>query len=270
VRGLAELNRSGRGHKSMSGVARITTISALCFAGWAGGAAISATPAAACPIAPGVNTCTPDLLTVSASATFVQGTSGTITTCPPPPGQLCFTADWIEHIYREPGLNALGCFGCLTWVVEVTNRTTSTDILGHTNIANFTGFATDMGYETNTPPPGNPPFTTPGTTPPNNVARRANGSTLDWDTTCVAGNPGCTVTNEIGPGMTSSLFEVETDAKYVVPGSISIQNGLAGFQAALGPATPEAFWVPLFGVVGGAAIGLVAFRRRRRERASPN
>jgi hypothetical protein len=268
LRGLADLNRSGRGHLSMGGVGRIAAISGLCFAGWAGGAAISATPAAACVVTNGMN-CPPDSLTVSPSATFVQGISGTISTCP---GTPCFTADWVENIYREPGVNALGCFGCLTWVVQVTSRqiTQSPDIIARVTVGNFSNFQTDMGIETNTPPPGNPPFTGTGTVVPNSVERSATGSVLRWNFNCVAGNPGCTITNEIMPGQETVLLEVVTNAKYVVPGTVSLQDQTAGGQPALGPTVPDAMWVPALGVVGGAAIGLVAFRRRRRERTSPN
>jgi hypothetical protein len=268
VRGLAEMNRSGRSHRSMGGVGRIAAISALCFAGWVGGAAISATPAAACVVTNG-SVCAPDSLTVSASATFVQGTSGTISTCPQVP---CFIADWVENIYREPGVNAVGCFGCLTWVVQVTSRpiTQQADIISRVNIGNFSNFQTDMGIETNTPPPGNPPFTGTGTVVPNSVERSATGSVLRWHFDCVAGNPGCTITNEIMPGQETVLLEVVTNAKFVVPGTVSLQDQTAGSQPALGPTVPDAMWVPALGLVGGAAIGLVAFRRRRRERTSPN
>ena len=257
------------GKSRVSGVGRVAAISALCCAGWVGGAAISATPAAACVITNGTTTCAPDLLTVTPSATLVQGTSGTISTCPAVP---CFTADWVENIYREPGVNALGCFGCLTWVVQVTSRpiTQSPDIIARVNIGDFSQFQTDMGIETNTPPPGNPPFTGTGTVTPNNVERSATGSVLRWDFNCVAGNPGCTTTNEIMPGQETVFLEVVTNAKYVVPGTVSLQDQTAGGQPALGPATPEAFWVPVFGVVGAAVVGGFAFRRRRRERSTPN
>lgn len=247
----------------MKRLGRITVVAAFAFGGWTAGAAATAAPAFACPISPGTSTCVPDPLTVSPTATLVQGTGGTITTCPATP---CFVADWVENIYRDPATNALGCTNCLTWVVQVTNRPPgpnqpAVDLISRVTIGNFSGFLTDMGVETNTPPPGSPPFTS-GTNAPNNVERSASGGVLAWDFNC-PGPPACTTTNEIGPGQTSVLLEVETNAQQVVPGNISIQNETAGTQPALGPAVPEALWVPALGLFGGALAGGYVIRRRR-------
>ena len=242
----------------MGGLTRLGLMLATSVAGWGIGAAIAAPHAAACPISPGTNTCAPDSLTVSPSATWVSGTSGTISTCP---GTPCFTADWIENVYRENGNTAVCNFsGCLTWVVQISARQVqqSADIIQRITVGNFKGFHTDIGVETNTPPPGNPPFTGTGTNLPNNVERDSTGSVLAWDF-----NAG---PNDIGPGMGSTLLEIETDAKIVIPGTISIQNATAGSQPALGPALPDAMWVPALGAIGGAAAGAVALRRRKKAR----
>jgi hypothetical protein len=256
----------GNKRSRLNGAGRLAVITLLSLAGLGAGAAATATHAAACMITNGMSGCAPDSLTVSAGATWLQGASGTISTCPPPPGNPCFTADWVENVYRENGNTAVCNYsGCLTWVVQVTSRniTQSPDIISRVNIGNFSQFQTDMGVETNTPPPGNPPFTGAGTIVPNTVERSATGSVLRWHFDCVMGVNGCTSTNEIMPGQETVLLEVETNAKTIVPGTVSLQDQTAGSQPALGPALPEA-WVPALGAVGGAVIGVVAFRRRRR------
>ena len=93
---------------------------------------------------------------------------------------------------------------------------------------------------------------------------------LRWHFDCVQGLNGCTTTNEIMPGQETVFLEVVTNAKFVVPGTVSLQDQTAGGQPALGPTTPEAFWVPVFGVVGAAVVGGFAFRRRRRSAHTPN
>jgi hypothetical protein len=244
------------------------------MAGFGAGAVAAPATAAACPVAPGTTNCAPDPLTVSASATLVQGTSGTINTCATqaPP---CFTADWVENVYRENGNTAVCNYaGCLTWVVQISDRqiTQSPDFIQRVTVGNFHGFTVDMGVETNTPPPGNPPFFGAGANPPTTVDRDGSGNSLGWNFNCVAGVAGCTTTDEIMPGQTTVLLEAETNAKFLVPGSVGLINSTAGSSPALGPAVPEA-WVPALGAVGGAVIGAAAFRRRRRatrdNRATP-
>ena len=232
---------------------RIGAIAAFALSGWTAAALTTAAPAKACPIAPATFTCAPDLLTVSPSATLAQGKSGTIV-----PNPASFTANYTENVYRDPTNTLCNSPGnCLTWVVQVTNHTTTQDTLTRVTVSNFSGFITDLGYI-------QPPNTAPGMSNPNtgivpsNVERSNNGSVLRWDFN----------TTEIADGQTTVLLAVLTNATQVVPGTISVQDGTAVSDPAFGPALPEIPWVPALGLFGGAIAGGVLMRRGRKVRTA--
>ena len=101
-----------------------------------------------------------------------------------------------------------------------------------------------------------------GTKIPTDVSRSASGAVITWDFT--GSNP----SNLLSPGSTSNVLVVETNATNFQAGTVSAQDGgatqAAGFQP-VAPSTnvPDAPWVPAMGLLGGAAIGGVALRRRR-------
>jgi hypothetical protein len=234
---------------------RIGAVAACALSGWGAGAIIAATPAfASCgsPIAAGTNTCSPDQLTVSPSATVFDSKSGTITASPP-----TFTADWTETVYKDPTNTLCSSPGnCLTWVVKITGHipSGSSDVIERVTISKFDGFIINLGYI-------NPPNTAPGQTNigtqiPNNVERSTNGSILTWDFN--------TASTEIRDGQSTVLLEAMTNGTQIVPGTISVQDGAAGGGIADGPALPEVPLVPVLGLFGGALAGLILYRRGRR------
>ncbi|MBV8083300.1 MAG: hypothetical protein JO247_00650 [Chloroflexi bacterium] len=235
-------------------VARLSRLGLLCAAGafgWLGTAAVVASPASACVIAPGTSTCAPDVLTVSPSATLVSSTTGTISVNDPTNGAM-LDASYTEKVYRDP-TNSFGA-GCLTWVVQVTNTSTSADeTIEHVTISNFKGFLTDIGTDSN----GAPGFPSSGTQAPTNVTRNSSGVALGWD---FSGS------NDIAPGQSTVLLEAETNATSTVPGTVSVQDGVSGFGPAFGPALPEVAFVPALGLAGGVAFGAFTWRRRKRSR----
>ena len=137
----------------MKRLGRIGVVAACAFGGWAAGAAAMASPALACFTTPGL-TCAPDPLTVNSGATLFNQKSGTITaqdnsTTPP----TLIVADYTENVYQDQDNTLCGTPGkCLTWVLQVTNRASSTDTIARVTVSNFVGFTTDVGINTNGAP----------------------------------------------------------------------------------------------------------------------
>lgn len=238
--------RAGRGLRF---AARLATLATLGLGGWVAASTVAATPAFACPISPGTSSCAPDVLTVSPSATLVASQSNTITATDSISGTT-IVANYTENVYQDPANNY--CAGCLDWVVKVTNTQASNDAIERVTVSNFAGYLTDIGVDSN----GAPNLTNNGTVTPNNVERNGSGSVLSWDFN--ASSPD----NSIQPGQTSVLLEIETNATTYKPGTISVQDGVAGSGPAFGP-LPEVPLVPALGLMGGVVIGAVAWRRRR-------
>lgn len=238
----------------MKRIGRIGAIAAFAFGGWTAGAAFVAAPAAACNITPGMQ-CAPDLLTVNASATHFDQRSGTITaqdnTTTPP---TVIVADYTENVYQDPDNNLCGIAGkCLTWVLQVTNRASSTDTIARVTVSNFAGWTTETGINTN----GAPGMTDSGSNiAPDRVSRSSDGKIVRWD---FGQNGG----QEVGLGQTTRLLEIQTNATQTIPGTVTVQDGVAGNGPGLSPAIPETLWVPAIGLFGGAVAGGYAVRRRR-------
>lgn len=232
----------GRGRHLTMALARIATLSLLGLGGWVGTSAVAATPALACSIAPGTTTCVPDVLTVSPSATLVSSHTETVNN-----GSLNWT--YTERVYRDP--TNIYCGTCLTWVVKVTANATDRAGIQRVTVSDFSSYLTDIGTVSGSAPG----ITNDGTRAPNNVGRDGTGSVLSWDFT----------TNPIGAGQKSVLLEIETNSTAVKPGTISVQDGVAGSsENAFGP-IPEVPFVPALALLGGVAIGGVLWRRRRQE-----
>ena len=164
-------------------------------------------------------------------------------------------ATYTENVYRDP-TNPY-CGTCLDWVVKVSNAQNSTDPIERVTVSNFTSYLTDIGVDSN----GAPGLTNNGTVAPNNVERNNSGihplvglQFLDRPSNSTSLH-----------GQTSVLLEIATNATDFKPGTISVQNGVAGSGPALGP-IPEVPFVPALGLMGGVAIGGFAWRRRRRSR----
>lgn len=241
------------GLSRLRGAGGVALVAGTSVAGWLTGAVIAATPAAACTISPS-QTCAPDSLTISSTSTLVASKTNTITSCPFAPA--CFTVTYRENVYRDPAPTAVCAGGgCLTWLIQATSASSSTDPVARITIGDFKGFLVDMGTQTGSLPSGSG-FNTSAGVAPNMVNRDSSGVVLAWEFTAP----------EIMSGQHTVVLEAETNATQVVPGSISFQDVSTADDPALGPAVPEA-WVPALGLAGGAVTGWFLLRRRRhRER----
>jgi len=126
----------------------------------------------------------------------------------------------------------------LDFVYSFLNNATSTDSISSVAAADFTGFATDVGYFTAAAFPG-------GTIAPSTVSRTT-PSTVDFNT------------NGFGPGDESLVFVVKTNASSFASGSVAVVDSsndsttVAGFAP-----VPEPNLVWPF----GAMLALSLYRR---------
>src|SRR5581483_9094638 len=159
-----------------------------------------ATPALfANTLSPG-GTVPPDALTVDPASTLVASSSGTLNA----PGS--FTATYTENIYSDPSNSY--CAGCLDWVIEVSNSSSSSDSIERITASSFKGFSTDVG----TNAAGAPGLSAPGSgNSPDDVTRSLNGAVIGFNFNGA---------NAIAPGSNSMLLEIETNAQGVIPGTL--------------------------------------------------
>lgn len=209
-------------------------------------------------------TCAPDQLALSSTATRVA-TQATGEQTGSASGDTLVWTFW-EDVYSDP--NNVFCHGCLTWIVKIANDTGSNDSIERVTISNFSGFEADLGILTDasgnpasepSPPQGVDtvsPALAPGTIAPNLAERSASATTLGWEFT----------STNIAPNQSTVLLEAETNATQYTAGTVTVQDGIASYQAGYAPALPEFGMVPAFALVGGGLIGAGAWRRRRRAR----
>jgi hypothetical protein len=67
----------------------------------------------------------------------------------------------------------------LTWLLQVSSVSSSTDTIEKITISHFSGFITDMGIDTGPTYPS--PLTPAGSITPTNVEHSADGNVLRWD-----------------------------------------------------------------------------------------
>src|SRR5438105_1451567 len=106
------------------------------------------------------------------------------------------TGTYREYVVRETSSPAnVPCapnFGCLDFIIRVTNNATSADAIGRIVAANFGGsFLIDAGYEVQVPPTGTAPLT---------VDRSIDGRVIGFNF-----SPGVT------PGTQTALLEIQTN-----------------------------------------------------------
>jgi hypothetical protein len=141
---------------------------------------------------------------------------------------LTLTFDLVSAVYSDPN-NTFGA-GDLDFVYQVTNEASSTDSIGRVTATDFTGFQTDVGYNTAGSTFPFSPFATDGTVAPGLVDRNT-ASTIGFG---FAVPPLFAL---IPPGHASNVLEIQTDATNFQLGQASVVDGKATTVDAFGPAT---------------------------------
>lgn len=227
-----------------TGLLRPLLIGAFALGGWTAGAAATAGVASACNVAPN-SSCSPDLITVSNSATLVASQTGMLSSAR-------IQGTYTEKVYRNPDNSR--CANCLTWVLEINNSRTSQDGINTVTVSDFAGFQTDVGY-TNSAPGMTAPS---GGITPGSVSRSFNGSIVRWSFTG----------NEIAPGKSSVLLAIDTNSSRFKSGTVTVQDGSTDTEPGFAPQVPETPFVAGFGLLGGVAAGWYALRRRGQRKTA--
>ena len=151
------------------------------------------------------------------------------------------------------------CAGCLDFMYQVSNNPSSTDSIARLTAINFTGFSTDVGFITNGSALPGGLFVTGTATPglaDRNSAGDVVGFTFDYPV----------VLDEVGPGETSLVLVIETNAKNIAAGHDNLIDGGVTTLSAFEPtaAVPEpASWALMIAGVGAVGLSLRVARRHR-------
>ncbi len=218
------------------------TLRHLSLAASAALAITAAIPAAhANVLNPGDKLKTPDELTPSLGDTFLAGTglqsfsfttahSGTI------------SGEYEEDVYSDPTRS-----GELTFFIYVANTSTAEDSFGRVTTSDFTGFWTDVGYDTIGFPSG---------TLPDTVDRDLGGDDIGFNFTSTG----------IAPGSNAEWMEIDTNARAFTDGTIAVIDShtfnLDGYSPTVPVPVPEpSTWAML--ALGFASLGYAGFRTRK-------
>jgi hypothetical protein len=201
-------------------------------------------------IAPGPGAFPPDVFAACPGCVLQASVSSTETSTS---GALTFTLN--AAVYSDPG-NVFGA-GDLDFVYQVMNSAVSPDSVGRVTGIDFTGFSTDVGYTpTGSSLPGG--MFVDGTVTPQ-LVDRVHGDVVGFSFNAP-------LSLLIGPGDTSVVLVVQTDATNFKAGHANVIDGGVSTVAAFEPAAPTGM-VPepaTMGLFGAGMLALAGIRRSRR------
>ena len=221
--------------------------------GWAVTAGIVAVPAAASPCSPG-GTCIPDVFPAVSSGSLVASLTHTMTSAS---GAL--TVTYTAAVYADPANSY--CAGCLDFLFQYNNHSSSTDSILRVTATDFTPVLTDLGYtRSGASEPGG--LFVNGTVAPISDDRNFTGDTIGWNFQS---------SNLVAPGATSDVIEVQTNAMNFANGFTFVVDGGVTQGPSFAPPppvvqTPELQWVAGAAVLGAGLAAVVLTRRRGRVR----
>jgi hypothetical protein len=196
-------------------------------------------------IAPG-QSAAPDLFTTPASSSGYTLLASTGLQNVDPVAGSSFDASYTEYVYMDA--NNLSCPTCLDFLFSVSNA--GPGIIERLSTANFDSFITDVGYNTSGITGG--PSAVPAGLIPLTVDRSSSGGVIGFNFDAPS--------SPIVSGESSVLLEIQTNATNYMAGTISVQDGVAGFAAGFAPTTtPEPMSMVLIGS-GLVAVGLLKRR----------
>ncbi len=155
-----------------------------------------------------------------------------------------FSGSLTSSAYSPDPTNPLGGY---TFTYLITNDAASANSIGRMTVGEFLGWATDGSYQV--PVAG---------VAPASIDRNVSGDVVGFNFVPTPVDP---LTGFLGPGASSALLVVQTDAPFYAPSLANLIDGGVTSVAALGPAVPEPSTIAL---VLGSLVTLGVYRLRRR------